>query len=510
MVTDGGIAVLDFGGQYAHLIVRRIRELGVSAELMPYNTPVSDLKNKDGVILSGGPRSTLSKDALTIDKNVWDLGRPILGICYGHQLIAKELGGKVTASKLKEYGRTKIVVLRNSRILKGSGDRLTVWMSHGDTVKAAPPGFKEIAKSQDNALAAMEDTDRQIFGLQFHPEVTHTQKGRQILSNFVFDICNCKASWSPDDFIQKQIAEIKKVAGNDRLLCAVSGGIDSTTAAVLTARALGDRLQCLFVNHGLLRAGEAESVLSMLKKLGLNVAYVDASDRFLASVRGVEDPEEKRRIIGKEFAEVFKEFSKRNGPFQWLVQGTLYPDIIESGSPNIHAARIKSHHNVAALPTDIPLKVLEPLKDLYKDQVRIIALKLGIPQEFVKRHPFPGPGLAVRIMGRITRDKLEICRKASYIFEQELKRSNLYYKIWQGFAIVGDDKAVGVSGDQRSYGHIVILKAVKSEDGMTAEWAKLPYSLLERVSRRITNEVKGVSMVAYGISDKPPATIEPQ
>jgi len=511
--TSDGILVLDFGGQYAHLIARRVRELHVPCELVPYDVPTSRVRQSGarGLILSGGPASVYDDGAPRPSPGIWDLGLPILGICYGHQLIAHALGGAVRPSRKREYGEATLKVRRGSVLLQRVPSRSTVWMSHGDQVAKLPKGFQVYATSDNSTFAVIEDHRRRIFGLQFHPEVTQTEYGREVLSTFVYDVCGCRKSWTLEGFVEAKVREISTLVGEGRALCAVSGGVDSTAAAVLVSKAIGDRLSCLFVNHGLLRKGEAEQVLHTLRDvLGLNVSYVDASERFLAALRGVSDPESKRLIVGAKFAEVFEEFNRAHGPFEWLVQGTLYPDVIESASTNGPAARIKAHHNVAGLPKDLPFKLLEPFKELYKDEVRKVAEQMGVPRDFIVRHPFPGPGLAVRIMGEVTPEKLHVCREAAAIFEEELKRERLYESLWQAFVAVGDDKAVGVVGDERRYGYVVILKAVRSEDGMTASWARLPYDLLDRVSRRITNEISSVSLVCYSVTNKPPSTIEPQ
>jgi GMP synthase (glutamine-hydrolysing) len=504
------IVILDFGSQYAHLICRRIRELGVYAELLPYNTPIDKIidKNVKGIIFSGGPASVYEEDAPLADKRILELNIPILGICYGHQFIVYSLGGKVKRAK-REYGRAELLIDDNTDLFKNFDGKTICWMSHADAADTLPEGFEVIAHTNNSFAAAIRDNKRKIYGIQFHPEVAHTERGIDILKNFVFNICKAKPEWSMENFIEQTIKELREeLDGN--VLCATSGGVDSTATALLLHKAIGNRLKCLFVDHGLLRENEGEEVLSMFKELGINLIYIDAKERFLNRLKGVTDPEEKRLVIGEEFAKVFEEAVKTHGPFKWLAQGTLYPDVIESGVSKGPAARIKSHHNVAGLPDWLSMKVIEPLRLLYKDEVRQIAKMLGMPEHMINRHPFPGPGLAVRIIGEVNEEKLAICRKASKIVEEELLNANLYDKVWQAFAIVGDDKAVGVLGDERQYGRIVSIRVVESLDAMTADWSKLPYDLLAKMSNRITNEVEGVTWVTYVVSSKPPATIEPQ
>jgi GMP synthase (glutamine-hydrolysing) len=511
--AQGGILVLDFGGQYAHLIVRRVRELGVPCQLVPFSIPTSEVRESGakGLIFSGGPASVYAKGSPKPSPDVLGLGLPILGICYGHQLIAHLFGGAVKPAPKSEYGESTLKVRAGSAILKRVPPRSRIWASHGDQVTKMPAGFQVTATSDNSLFAAIEDRRRRIFGVQFHPEVTQTEYGSQILASFAYDVCGCRKTWMLGDFIETQIQDIRRKVGGERVLCAVSGGVDSSTLALLISKAVGQNLTCLFVDHGLLRKGEGEEVLRTLRdKLGLNVVLVDASRRFLDALRGVTEPERKRLVVGAEFAAVFQEFNQKQGPFRWLAQGTLYPDVIESASTSGPASRIKAHHNVAGLPKGLPFELLEPLKELYKDEVREIAALLGMPHEFLVRHPFPGPGLAVRIVGEVTTEKLNVCREASAIFEEELRVAGLYEGLWQAFAIVGDDRVVGVTGDSRRNGYLVTLKAVTSEDGMTADWVRLPEGLLDSVSRKITNRLPEVSMVAYAITDKPPATIEPQ
>ncbi len=507
------IVVLDFGSQYAHLICRRVREQGVYAELLPYNIDADTLAGMSpkGIIFSGGPASVYEDDAPLCDKRILTLGIPILGICYGHQMLVHMLGGVVKRAK-REYGSSELIIDDGRDLFMGIKPRIRCWMSHGDAAERLPEGFEVIAHTESSFAAAVAYRARKIYGLQFHPEVAHTEHGSDILRNFAVGICNSRQEWSMSNFVDSAVGDIRsKVKDGERVLAAVSGGIDSTVTALLVHKAIGDRLTCIFINHGLLREGEEDEVLDMFNLLGIRPIYIDASERFLTRLKDVEDPEAKRLIIGEEFARVFEDAVREHGPFHWLAQGTLYPDVIESGvSVSREAATIKSHHNVAGLPKWLNLKVLEPLRQLYKDEVREVARLLGVPEQMVRRHPFPGPGLAVRIIGKVTEEKLRICKRASRIVEEELARAGLYDRVWQAFAIVGDDRAVGVLGDGRVYGHIVSVRVVESVDAMTADWAKLPYELLARISNRITNEVEGVTWVTYTISSKPPATIEPQ
>ncbi len=548
------LVVLDFGSQYSHLICRRIREANVYCELLPYNTPAKVIKEIDpkGIIFSGGPASVYAQNAPKPDKEIFKMGKPLLGICYGHQVLVDTFGGKVKRSNSREYGRSMLIIegegggeeeKGTSDLFKGLGPGImNCWMSHADAAEILPEGFKVLARTENSFSAAIGNPDKKFYGIQFHPEVVHTEKGTQILKNFAQTISGAKPEWDIESFIESTINDIRKQVGKEKVLAAVSGGIDSTTVAALMHKAIGDQLSCVFINHGLLRQDEEKDVVRLFKDhLGINVIYVNAEKQFLGKLKGVIDPEEKRKIIGEEFANVFAAVVKKKkndeekdaDSFQWLAQGTLYPDVIESGVSKGPAAVIKTHHNVGGLPKWLDLKVIEPLRYLYKDEVRKAAKLLGVPDELLKRHPFPGPGLAVRIIGEVTPEKIRICKHASKIVEDELKstaafaptsasvaspaaavatndNAGWYDKVWQAYAAVGDDRAVGVLGDERVYGHIVIIRIVESMDAMTADWSRLPYELIEKISNRITNEVEGVTWVTYAVSSKPPATIEPQ
>lgn len=508
------IVVLDFGSQYSHLICRRLREINVYCEILPYDIPLSGLRsiNPKGIILSGGPASIYSEKSPKPDSKIFDAGIPILGICYGHQLIVDHFGGKIKRTDRREYGRADLIIDNKEDLFSNiDNEMIRCWMSHGDAAEVLPEEFKILAHTSSSPSAAVGNNQKGFFGLQFHPEVVHTEKGVEILKNFSQIISKARPEWSMESFLEMSIENIRKMVGKEeRVLCAVSGGIDSTTVAALINKAIGDKLQCVFVNHGLLRKNEETIVIDLFKSMGIKVIYVNAEKQFLEKLKGVQDPEEKRLIIGEEFANVFIEVAEKNGPFHWLAQGTLYPDVIESGVSKGPAAIIKTHHNVGGLPKWLNLKVIEPLNMLYKDEVRKTARLLGVPHDLLIRHPFPGPGLAVRIIGEVTPEKLRISKQASEIVETELQRANFYDKIWQAFAIVGDDRAVGVIGDERIYGHIVTIRAVDSIDAMTADWTRLPPELIERISNRITNEVENVAWVCYAVSSKPPATIEPQ
>jgi GMP synthase (glutamine-hydrolysing) len=507
------IVVLDFGSQYSHLICRRIREENVYCELLPYGITIDEIKklNPKGIILSGGPSSVYSEGSPKPDKEIFNSGIPILGICYGHQLLVNEYKGKIKRASRREYGYADLFIDDSSDLFKGVGNKLKCWMSHADTAELVPDGFKILAHTQSSSSAAIANRQEGLYGIQFHPEVSHTEFGGKILKNFSCNISKARPQWNMESFVNRSVKEIKELVKNDKVLCAVSGGVDSTTLAVLLNKAIKSNLTCLFVDNGLLRKDEDKLIPSILgDRLGLNLIHLNRKEQFLGKLKGIEDPEDKRKVIGEEFARVFVDFSKENGPFQWLAQGTLYPDVIESGVSKGPAAIIKTHHNVGGLPEWLKMRVLEPFRSLYKDEVRKVGRLLGIPDEFLMRHPFPGPGLAVRIIGKVTDQKISIVRHASSIVEDELKKVSWYDKVWQAYATVGEDRAVGVLGDERVYGYIVTVRVVESSDAMTADWSRLPYEVLQTISNRITNEVDGVTWVTYAISSKPPATIEPQ
>ena len=504
------IVVIDFGSQYSHLICRRIREFSVYAELVAFDISLEELKklNPKGLIFSGGPASVYNSDSPKPKSGIFDLGLPVLGICYGHQIIVNNFGGKVKRAN-KEYGSSTLTVDNDSDLFNGMGKSIRAWMSHGDAAEKIPNGFEIIGHTESSDAAAIANRQKLIYGIQFHPEVVHTERGTEILKNFAINICGAKQDWTMQNFVETTVKEISKIEGN--VLCGISGGIDSTVAALLIQKAIGNRLKCVFVDNGLLRLNEEKEVEDMFKKnFAVNFTRIDAKERFLARLRNVKDPEQKRKVVGEEFIQVFTEFAEKNGPFRWLAQGTLYPDVIESGVSKGPAAVIKTHHNVGGLPSWLSLQVLEPLRFLYKDEVRKVAKVLGVPDKLLNRHPFPGPGLAVRIIGEVTQEKLQICKLASKIVEEELIAAGWYDKVWQAYAAVGDDKAVGVVGDERKYGHVVFVRVVDSIDAMTADWTRLPSNVLEKISNRITNEIEDVTWVSYVISSKPPATIEPQ
>jgi GMP synthase (glutamine-hydrolysing) len=519
------ILVLDFGSQYTQLIARRVREQKVYSEILPYNVSIERIKEfaPKGIILSGGPSSVYDRKAPLPDKEIFDLDIPILGICYGMQLMSHMLGGKVAKSAKREYGRAELIIDDDSDLLKkigarkqgGSGfkpdpSRVTVvWMSHGDRIVKQPKGFTPIAHTDNSPVAAMADKSRKFYALQFHPEVAHTDNGTKILKNFVFNVCKCKPKWTMQSFIETTTKDIKERVGKDRVVCAISGGVDSAVTAVLINRAIGKQLTCIFVDNGVLRLGEATKVEGMLKKhFHMNMVCVDASKRFLTKLKAVTDPEKKRKIIGNEFIHIFQEEAKKIKDATYLAQGTLYPDVIESTSFKGPSATIKSHHNVGGLLKNMKLKLIEPLRELFKDEVRVLGRELGMPDEIISRHPFPGPGLAIRIIDEVTQQRADILRKADAIVLEEIKKAGLYNEIWQAFAVLLPIKTVGVMGDERTYENVVAVRAVKSVDGMTADWARLPYEVLGMISNRIINEVKGINRVVFDISSKPPSTIE--
>jgi GMP synthase (glutamine-hydrolysing) len=503
------VLVVDFGAQYAQLIARRVREAHVFSEIVPRSITAAEIRRLApvGIILSGGPASVYAEDAYEIDPEILDLGIPTLGICYGHQVIAHSLGGEVARNDVAEYGRAGLTVARSSVLLKGLPEEQVVWMSHRDAVVAAPRGFAVTAATKDSPVAAMEDARRNLFGVQFHPEVVHTDRGQEMLKHFLFEACHARPLWTHAGIIEQSVDAVRTSVNGGTAICGLSGGVDSSVAAALVHKAIGDQLVCVFVDHGLLRRDEAEQVAETFRSnFHMNLIHIKAEDRFLEALTGVTDPEQKRKIIGETFIRVFEEVAADVSDARFLVQGTLYPDVIESGTAD--AAKIKSHHNVGGLPKDMELSLIEPLRDLFKDEVRAVGEELGIPEEIVWRQPFPGPGLAVRIIGEVTRERLDILRAADAIVLEEVQRAGLYNELWQSFAVLPAIRSVGVQGDGRTYAYPIVIRAVTSEDAMTADWARLPYEVLERISSRIINEVSGINRVAYDISSKPPATIE--
>jgi GMP synthase (glutamine-hydrolysing) len=508
--TFDTVLVVDFGAQYAQLIARRVREAHVYSEIVPRTMPVADMlaRRPKGIILSGGPASVHVDGAPSIDHAVFETDVPVLGICYGAQLIAQQLGGEVRRTGSGEYGRTSLALSGASSLLFGDlPAEQQVWMSHGDSIVAAPLGFAVTATSPGTPVAALEDRDRGVFGVQFHPEVVHTERGQELLKAFLFDVCGCRPAWTKVSIIEQAVAEVRGAVGSERVLCGLSGGVDSAVAAALVHKAVGDQLTCVFVDTGLLRLGEPEQVEDTFRRqFRVDLVHVKAADRFLEALDDVIDPEKKRKAIGETFIRVFEEVARDHSDARYLVQGTLYPDIIESGTAD--AATIKSHHNVGGLPEEMDFELVEPLRNLFKDEVRAIGEELGLPEEIVWRQPFPGPGLAVRIVGTITPERLDVLRRADAIVVEEIKRAGLYREVWQSFAVLPAVRTVGVMGDDRTYEYPIVIRAVTSDDAMTADWARLPYDVLERISSRLINEVPGVNRVAYDVTSKPPGTIE--
>ena len=505
------VVVLDYGGQYSQLIARRVRECGVFSELLPHHVGVAEVARRQprGIILSGGPASVYADGAPPLDRGLLELGIPVLGICYGMQLLARELGGTVQGAEIGEFGRSELTVQEPGRLLAGTPGTQTCWMSHRDTVFAPPPGFVALAASTASPVAAFESTERGVYGIQFHPEVVHTPYGQQVLGNFLGEVCGCSRDWSAESVIEDQKARIREQVGDGRAICGLSGGVDSSVAALLVHQAIGDRLTCVFVDHGLMRKNEGEQVVSAFRdNFKVPLIAVDAGDRFLAKLAGVSDPEAKRKVIGAEFIRVFEEEAARLDDVAFLVQGTLYSDVIESGG-GTGSATIKSHHNVGGLPEDVQFSLVEPLRALFKDEVRAVGAELGLPERLVWRQPFPGPGLAIRIVGgEVNRERLDMLREADAILQEEIRRAGLYRELWQSFCVLPDIRTVGVQGDERTYGNVIAIRAVTSDDAMTADWARLPYDLLEQISLRMINQIRQVGRVVLDITSKPPGTIE--
>jgi GMP synthase (glutamine-hydrolysing) len=508
------VVVLDYGGQYSQLIARRIRDCGVFSELLPHHVPIEEVRRRKprGIVLSGGPASVYAPGAPRLERELLELGVPVMGICYGMQLLVHELGGRVEQAEVGEFGRSDLSVSKPGVLLAGMPSEQTCWMSHRDTVFEAPAGFTALASSTASPVAAVEDTRRGIYGIQFHPEVVHTPYGQEILTRFLSEVCGCERSWSPASIAEEQIARIRKQVGEGRVICGLSGGVDSSVAALLVHRAVGDQLTCVFVDHGLMRKQEGEQVISAFRDtFKVPLVAVDAERRFLEKLKGVSEPEAKRKAIGAEFIRVFEEEAvkiSQASPAKYLVQGTLYSDVIESGG-GTGAATIKSHHNVGGLPEDMQFELVEPLRALFKDEVRAVGAELGLPERLVWRQPFPGPGLAIRVVGgEATKERLDVLREADYILQEEIRKAGLYRELWQSFCVLPDVRTVGVQGDERTYGYVVVIRAVTSDDAMTADWARLPYDLLETIASRMINELREVNRVVLDITSKPPGTIE--
>ncbi len=514
MAKSGGVLVVDFGAQYAQLIARRVREAHVYSEIVPSTVKAEEVKakNPSAIILSGGPSSVYAENAPTIDQEIFSLGVPIFGICYGFQVMAATLGGVVSRTGKSEFGRTQATVVPASKVFAGLSPQQKTWMSHGDAVTQSPEGFVVTASTESTSIAAFENSTGTFAGVQFHPEVLHTEHGQKILENWLLNIAQCEATWTTKNIAEAEIADIKRIVGSKRVICGLSGGVDSAVAAAIVQRAIGDQLTCVFVDHGLLRKGEAEQVeQDFVASTGIKLVTINAAQQFLTALEGITDPEEKRKIIGREFIRAFESASRdisAGGDVEFLVQGTLYPDVVESGG-GTGTANIKSHHNVGGLPNDLKFKLVEPLRSLFKDEVRQVGIELGLPEEIIWRQPFPGPGLAIRIVGEVTQERLDLLRQADAIVREELKLAELDREIWQcPVVLLADVRSVGVQGDGRTYGHPIVLRPVSSEDAMTADWSRLPYEVLEKISTRITNEVSDVNRVVLDITSKPPGTIE--